>query len=313
MPIPTKNLIFSIQNPFLYLSIMLSILAAIIFVWLIACGLLLQLPLVMNTPFDTLGFVFGFVWGFFASSWALLLILEPTLSNFDGFSRVLIMHLKGAPVLYSLHCLCFTAAVCWSYFLFKGLMARTAGRTKTIIKISAILTIIGLTILLIDLLFGDVIISISNCQPINPNEGIRRSWFAWLSGDPSIASPNLSSPQEMATNIVNIMHNHKGQAGAVCQNLDDTAFRLACSGHPDAAHVKNEALTCRKVLAIFEESFRRINLEVARLPTGQTAQSGIQNGLQAITEKVLTPAAEVALESAIKGVGESALKTATAR
>lgn len=147
------------RPPILFLGIMLAVLTIIITIWLVACGILLQLPLVLNQPIDSLGFIFGYVWGFFASSWALLVIMQPNLTYFDSFTRVLTLHLEGAPGLYSLHCLCLVALICWCFFLFNGLLAFTYGRAITIIKISAILCALFLIIFLTYFLFSDRILT----------------------------------------------------------------------------------------------------------------------------------------------------------
>lgn len=136
---------------------MLAIFAEISILWLVACGLLLDMPVISNFTFNTLGFIFGALWALFASSWALLYIIAPDITSYASFCQTLKIQLCAAPVLQAFHFLFGTAIVCWYYFLFKGLVLRTSGNIRKIIEILAITVIILLALTIIYLLFGDVI------------------------------------------------------------------------------------------------------------------------------------------------------------
>lgn len=296
----------SIKTPFSFFILMLAVLASIITSWLLACSFLLEIPLLPSKPLDSLGFVLGYVWAYFASSWALLALLQPDLSHFAGFSRVLGQHLEHAPGLYSLHLLCFIALICWSICLFNGLIARTDARARKFIKITAILFVLLLLFSLIFLLFSDVFLT--HCVSSDKSTSWFSSWFS-----PETLKP--TSSQQVITNSLNILHEAANTSTITCQNLADEAFNSAERGSPRAAELKNKAMFCRDHSKLWIEATKRVTLEYAKSDGGQPANtlSGFEQAVQAITLEVVKPAAQLVVDSALQGavkeVGKDLINT----
>ena len=220
--IKSSSYITAIQNPFLFFFLMACILLAIITIWLFACGILLQIPVDLSKPFDSLGFVFGWVWGFFASTWALLVLVKPESCYFETFIEVLLLHLQHNPVLYLLHFMCLVALIWGGIYLYKGLIQRTLGLVKSTIKVVVILFIIALVVSVIYLLFSDMLGI--ECQPTNINA--KSSWFDWFKG--ARASPPCATTiVEMATNVMNTAQATHTEVGGLCQQEQDIAFQRA--------------------------------------------------------------------------------------
>lgn len=109
-------------------------------IWLVICALLLGFPIILSL--DSLGYTLGVVWGLFASSWALLYLIEPDSSSFSSFCQILQIHLSGAPALYTCHMLYLVSLLYWARTLFQGLQCRTMGYLRVAIRIGGFLILL---------------------------------------------------------------------------------------------------------------------------------------------------------------------------
>lgn len=274
-----------IINPWAFIVFMATLLAAIILTWLLACGFLLNIPFATFFLPGTLGFIFGYVWGFFASSWAMLVMLEPNATNLVTFWQTLQIHITVAPVLYALHGLFFIALVFWGWYLFKGVLARTVGQAKVYVWIFALSVVILLTALIISLLFGDILVTY--CETL-PSSGQKKGWWNWFSRTDSVTA---ASVQEVASNIAILSNDVDLEASRRCRALAD-----------------KEARTCWETYDLYKKYLHQINLEVLRLPSTAATPTGIQSGLATVTQQVLTPMAEQAMQGACQGAAERLLE-----
>ena len=271
-----------ITSPWAFILFMATSLVVIILIWLFSCGFLLNIPFVNCFSQDTLGFILGYVWGFFFVSWVALIELAPNVAYFTTFCKTLQIHITVAPVLYALHGLFFLALISWCLFLYKGMLARTDGQTKIYIKISAILMLSLLIALIIGFLFGDVIVTL--CQDL-PGPGSKKSWFNWCFG---ITPATEASVREVVGNVVTIAHHADLEAVKRCGEL---------SGE--------RAETCWQIMKHYKACMHLVNLEILRIPSTPGVPAGFQSGIATVTENILTPVAQVALEGACRGAVES--------
>jgi hypothetical protein len=210
--------VLSIPSPITFTLFMSVILAAICFLWLFICALLLSMP--FYTFICNLNFLLGYVIGLFGSSWAFFSLFKPDEKYYITFYNTLVLHYDIAPFLSILHLFFIVALFFWGRLFYVGLISRTSGRINKMVKIILGIIILILVFIILFIIFEDYFTVI--CAGPDDNT----SYSRWIDSFFKKYSVTLTTSYQAASNIATIMSNTEMEGFKMCRSLPEGEYKV---------------------------------------------------------------------------------------